>query len=62
MNRYKDQAAIVAAALRTFAERPENIDNFESYLSQHFEIWLEKYANTPENIAAELVNFSTMEV
>lgn len=49
-------------ALRTIAGKPENLENLESYLSMHFSEWLEKYANTPENITAELKNFADMDI
>mgnify|MGYP003554451909 CR=1 FL=1 len=49
-------------ALRTIAGKPENLENLEIYLSMHFPEWLEKFANTPENITAELKNFADMEI
>lgn len=49
-------------ALREIAAKEENIDNFESYLSYHFEKWLSKYASTPEGIAAEFETFAKMEI
>lgn len=49
-------------AIKTIAEKPENLDNLESYLSIHFSKWLEKYANTPEKIAGELKQFAEMEL
>ena len=49
-------------ALRTIAGKPENLDNLESYLSHHFAEWMNKHANTPENIAAELKLFAEMEI
>ena len=49
-------------AIRTFVEKPDNLENFESYLSYHFDAWLEKYANTPENFINEMKHFAEMEV
>lgn len=49
-------------ALRTIAGKPENLDNFELYLSIHFSEWLNKFANTPERITAELKQFAEMEI
>ena len=49
-------------ALRTIAGKPENLDNLESYLSYHFAEWMNKYANTPENITAELKSFADMDI
>ena len=48
-------------AIKTIAGKPENMANFEAYLSHHFDTWLEKYANTPEWIAREMHEFSTIE-
>ena len=53
-------AADFANAIKTIANKPENLDNLESYLSYHFSEWLEKYANTPEDIAAEMLEFAEM--
>ena len=49
-------------AIKTIAGKPENLDNLESYLSYHFAEWINKYANTPENITAELKSFADMDV
>ena len=49
-------------ALRTIAGKPENLENLESYLSYHFAEWMSKYANTPENITAELKSFADMDI
>lgn len=55
-------AAAFIAAIKTIAAKPDNIDNFESYLSYHFAEWLEKYANTPEGITYELRAFAEMDI
>ena len=55
-------AADFISAIKAIANNPENLDNFESYLSQHFAVWLEKYANTPDSIAAEMRAFAEMEI
>jgi hypothetical protein len=49
-------------AIRTIANKPENLENLEIYLSMHFIEWLEKFANTPETITAELKAFAEMEI
>ena len=49
-------------AIKTIAEKPENLDNLECYLSHHFEVWMEKYANTPEGLTAEMMEFANMEI
>lgn len=54
-------AEIFCDAIRTIAEKPENINNMESYLTWHFTTWLEKYGNCPENLAMEMKSFAEME-
>lgn len=49
-------------AIKTIASKPENLENLEIYLSMHFPEWLEKFANTPETITAELQEFARMEI
>lgn len=55
-------AAVFINAIKTIAEKPENLDNLELYLSHHFSAWLEKWANTPEGLAYELKHFAEMEL
>lgn len=54
-------AKIFCDAIRTIAEKPENIDNLESYLTYHFTGWLNKYGNYPEDLAMEMKMFAEME-
>lgn len=49
-------------AIKLLAEKPANLDNLESYLSQHFDEWLAKYARTPEELTAEMKNFAEMRI
>jgi len=51
-----------AEAIRLFAEKPDNIDNLESYLSRHFEAWMEKYAYDPETLTSEMKHFAALEI
>lgn len=60
--KYERVAAQFVAAIKTIAEKPENLENLESYLSHHFAAWLQKYANTPETIVCELRAFAEMEI
>ena len=62
MRKYEKQAAEFCEAIRTLANNTENLENLESYLSYHFEKWLKTWANSPENIAAEMKHFAEMEV
>lgn len=59
---FENEAKIFVDAIKTIANKPENLDNFELYLSLHFEKWLEKWGNTAENIAAELKHFAEMDI
>lgn len=49
-------------AIKTMVEKRENLENFWSYLSHHFDVWMETYANTPEKLTAEVKRFAEMEV
>lgn len=58
----KRAAAQFCEAIRTLASKPDNLDNLENYLSHHFPVWLEKYANTPEGLTAEMREFANMKI
>lgn len=62
MKEYARIAAGFISAIKEIASKPENLDNLESYLSCCFPEWLEKYANTPENIADEMKQFAEMKI
>lgn len=55
-------AADFVAAIKEIAGKPQNLDNLESYLTNHFPEWLSKHANTPESMAAEMREFAKMDV
>ena len=61
MRKYKEQAAEFCEAICTLANNTENLENLESYLSQHFSEWISKWANTPEKLVAEMKMFAEME-
>ena len=54
-------AEMFCNAIRTMAQKPDNINNLESYLKYHFENWLKKYGNNPEDLAMEMKFFAEME-
>ena len=58
---YTADAQTFCEAIKALASNETALDNLDLYLSIHFAAWLEKYANTPENIAGELKHFSEME-
>ena len=63
MRKYEKQAAAdFVEAIKLISTKPDNLDNLESYLSWHFSEWISKWANTPEDLAAEMKMFAEMEV
>lgn len=60
-DRMEKAAADFTAAIKEIASKPQNLCNLESYLAYHFAEWLSRYANSPENIAAEMRDFAKME-
>ena len=62
MKKYTLEAEQFCNAIRELASKPENLQNLESYLERHFDKWLEKYANTPDGMAAEMSEFAEMEI
>ena len=61
MKKYEEQAKEFIEAIKTMASRESALNNFQCYLESHFAVWLEKYANTPDGITAELKAFAEME-
>lgn len=55
---YDKEARMLSEAIRRLAYNEDNLFTMETYLSFHFQDWLEKYANTPEGMAAEFESFS----
>ena len=62
MRKYEKQAAEFCEAIRTLANNTENLENLESYLSRHFSEWINKWANSPASLAAEMKEFAEMEI
>ena len=48
--------------IKELASNQKKLDNLENYLSEHFDIWMEKYANTPSGIIYELRGFAEIEI
>lgn len=62
-NTYKRYyARELANVLREFAEKPQNINNFENYLENHFIAWERTFANTPKKMIGDMKNFAEMVV
>ena len=62
MKKYTLEAAQFCNAIRELANKPENLENLESYLEWSFDKWMEKYANSPDGMAAEMSNFAQMDI
>lgn len=62
MPKYTYEASQFCDAIRELASKPENLQNLESYLEWSFDKWMEKYANSPACIAAEMESFAQMEI
>ena len=62
MRKYEKQAAQFCEAIRALANKPENLENLESYLSRHFSEWISKWANSPASLAEEMKEFAEMEI
>lgn len=60
MASYEQAAEDFCNAIRKFAENDDALNNMESYLAHCFGDWLKRYANTPDGIAGEMLNFAAM--
>lgn len=57
---FEKEAEKLCEAIKELSARPEALENLEIYLSYHFKTWLERYADTPENIVSEFCNFANI--
>lgn len=55
---YESIASDFIQAIKALASNENALENFECYLSIHFQTWLDKWANTPYDITSELQHFS----
>lgn len=60
--KYENEAKAFCKAIQLLAENPARLENLENYLSYHFSKWLEDWADTPQKIAGEMLEFSKIEV
>ena len=58
----KTLAKAFIATIQTIANKPEQLENMENYLTHHFDVWMEKYANSPEGLVSELQQFADVEI
>lgn len=61
VRQYEKAAREFVTAIKEIANKETNLENFESYLSNHFVAWMDKFANTPDGIVSELKQFAGME-
>lgn len=58
----KTLAKAFTTAIQTIANKPEQLENMENYLAHHFDVWMGKYANSPEGLVSELQQFANVEI
>ena len=58
----EELATMFVESIKKIASKPENLNNLESYLSHHFDVWMEKFANNPKGLVSELKQFAEMEI
>lgn len=56
--KYENEAKRFTEAIRALVNNEDALDNLKYYLSMHFDVWMQKFANTPESITAELNSFA----
>ena len=56
--KYQNTAKRFAEAIVDLAKNEDALDNLKYYLSMHFDVWMQKFASTPESITAELNSFA----
>ena len=58
----EELAKVFVEAIKTMASKPDNLQNFAWYLERHFDVWMEKFANSPEGLTSEVKHFAKMEI
>ena len=58
----EELAKVFVEAIKTMVSKPDNLQNFEWYLERHFDVWMEKFANSPEGLTSEVKHFAEMEI
>lgn len=56
---FEDEVTRMFNAIQSMTEAQRN--NMCSYLTQHFDTWLTRFASTPEGMAAEFETFSNID-
>lgn len=55
---YEPIARKFIQTIKALASNENALENLECYLSIHFQTWLDKWANTPQDITSEFQRFS----
>lgn len=59
--KFEEQADRLCNAIRHMANNDDALENFNSYLSYHFDVWLNLYVNNNvENFVGEVEQFAHM--
>lgn len=59
--KFEEQADRLCNAIRHIANDDNALENFNSYLSYHFDVWLNEYVNNNvDNFVSEIENFAHM--
>ena len=56
----KENAVLTCKAIKELANNEAALENLQSYLTQHYDIWLQKYASTPDGLTTELIQFANI--
>lgn len=57
---FEESASRMCDAIVALANDKDALYNFTSYLTHHFDSWLQKFASTPEGMANEFQFFAEM--
>ena len=58
----EELAKVFVEAIKTMVSKPDNLDNFERYLSYHFDVWMGKCANSPGGLTSGGTHLAEMEI
>lgn len=59
--KFEEQADRLCDAIKYMADDNNALENFNSYLSYHFDVWLNQYVNNNvENFVSEVEHFAHM--
>ena len=56
--KYQNTAKKFTKAIVALAKNEDALDNLELYLANHFDVWMQKFASTPEKMTEELNSFA----